>query len=73
MALDDENVPRKLFVFSRIQFGIEWLPKKTVYCALSVALLAFLISTFVTDATALLVTEEVDKTTQGWTFSVLVS
>ena len=40
---------------------------------LSAALMAFLASSFVADATALLLTENVGKTTQRFTFTIFVS
>ena len=72
MALADTD-GKNITTFQRIKLALEWLAKKTIYLILSAALMAFLASSFVADATALLLTENVGKTTQRFTFTIFVS
>ena len=72
MALADTH-GENISTFQRLKLALEWLAKKTIYLILSAGLMAFLVSTFVADATALLLTENVGKTTQRFTFTIFVS
>ncbi len=55
---------------TELQLILGWLSKKTVYLILSIGIMAFLLLSFLTDASALVVTEDVEKTTQTFTFTI---